>query len=90
MRPQVVGFPLTLGNAREESLPALVPPERAAVPMNFDKAVVSFPNGDVRRLDPPEFFAIPLGERIELMVASRIRFEKDNRVIPPLEAMKKT
>jgi hypothetical protein len=57
--------------------------------MNFDKAIVSFPNGDVRRLDPPEFFAIPLGERIELMVASRIRFEKNNQLISPLEAMKK-
>jgi hypothetical protein len=57
--------------------------------MNFDKAIVSFPNGDVRRLDPPEFFAIPLGERIELMVASRIRFEKDHQVISPLDAMKK-
>jgi hypothetical protein len=57
--------------------------------MNFDKAIVSFPNGDVRRLDPPEFFAIPLGERIELMVASRIRFEKNNQVISPLDAMKK-
>jgi len=57
--------------------------------MNFDKAVVSFPNGDVRRLDPPDFFAIPLGERIELMVASRIKFEKDNHVISPLDALKK-
>jgi hypothetical protein len=57
--------------------------------MNFDKAVISFPNGDVRRLDPPEFFAIPLGERIQLMVASRIRFEKDNQAISPLDALKK-
>jgi hypothetical protein len=57
--------------------------------MNFDKAVVSFPNGDVRRFDPPDFFAIPLGERIELMVASRIRFEKDNQIISPLDALKK-
>ena len=57
--------------------------------MNFDKAVVSFPNGDVRRLDPPDFFAIPLGERIELMVASRIKFEKDNQPISPLDALKK-
>ena len=57
--------------------------------MNFDKAIVSFPNGDVRRLDPPEFFALLLGERIELMVASRIRFEKNNQLISPIEAMKK-
>ena len=57
--------------------------------MNFDKAVVTFPNGDVRRLDPPDFFAIPLGERIELMVASRIKFEKDNHPISPLDALKK-
>lgn len=57
--------------------------------MNFDTAVVTFPNGDVRRLDPPQFYAIPLGERIELMVASRIKFEKDNQPISPLDALKK-
>lgn len=57
--------------------------------MNFDTAVVTSPDGNVRRLNPAEFFAIPLGERIELMVASRIKFEKDKQVISPLEAMKK-
>jgi len=57
--------------------------------MNFDTAVVTSLDGSVRRLTPPEFFAIPLGERIELMVASRIKFEKDRQVISPLDAMKK-
>ena len=57
--------------------------------MNFDKAIVSFPNGEVRRLDPPEFYAIPLGDRIEMMVAKRIRFEKNNQMISPLDALKK-
>ena len=57
--------------------------------MNFDTAVVMAPDGNVRRLSPPEFFAIPLGERIELMVASRIRFEKNNQIISPLDALKK-
>ena len=57
--------------------------------MNFDTAVVTSADGQVRRLTPAEFFAIPLGDRIEMMVASRLKFEKDKQVISPLEAMKK-
>ncbi len=57
--------------------------------MNFDIAVVTAPDGNVRRLNPAEFFAIPLGERVELMVASRIKFEKDRQVISPLDALKR-
>ena len=57
--------------------------------MNFDIAVVTFPDGSVRRLTPEEFYAIPLGERIEMMVASRIKFEKDRQLVSPLEALKK-
>lgn len=55
--------------------------------MNFDTAIVTSPDGNVRRLNPADFLAIPLGERIELMVASRIKFEKDKQIISPLDAM---
>jgi hypothetical protein len=57
--------------------------------MNFDTAIVTSPDGNVRRLNPADFLAIPLGERIELMVTSRIKFEKDKQIISPLDAMKK-
>ena len=57
--------------------------------MNFDTAIITAPDGTVRRLDQAAFLAIPLGERIEMMVARRIKFEKDNQVISPLDAMKK-
>jgi hypothetical protein len=57
--------------------------------MNFDTAIVTSLDGNVRRLNPVDFYAIPLGERIELMVASRIKFEKDRQVISPLDALKK-
>ena len=57
--------------------------------MNFDTAIVTSPDGQVRRMNPTDFYAIPLGERIELMVASRIKFEKDKQVISPLEALKR-
>ena len=57
--------------------------------MNFDTAIVMSADGQVRRLNPADFYAIPLGERIELMVASRIKFEKDKQVISPLDALKK-
>jgi hypothetical protein len=57
--------------------------------MNFDRAIVSFPDGRVKHLTPVEFYAIPLGERIELLTSGRIRFERDNKQISPLDALKK-
>jgi hypothetical protein len=57
--------------------------------MNFDVATISYPDGRVARLPPTEFYALPLGERIELLTASRIKFEKNNERISPLDALKK-
>lgn len=58
--------------------------------MNFDLATISYPDGRVARLPPQEFVALPLGERIQLLTAGRIKFEKDRLPISPLEAMKST
>lgn len=57
--------------------------------MNFDVATIRFPDGRVARLSPGEFYAIPLGERIELLTSSRIKFERGQQPISPLEALKK-
>ena len=57
--------------------------------MNFDVATISYPDGRVAKLPPAEFYAIPLGERIQLLTASRIKFEKDHQLISPLDALKK-
>ena len=57
--------------------------------MYFDLATVTYPDGRVAKLTPPEFYAIPLGERIQLLTASRIRFEKNNQPMSPLLALKK-
>jgi hypothetical protein len=57
--------------------------------MNFDVATITYPDGRVARLPPPDFYALPLGERIELLTASRIKFERDHQVISPLDALKK-
>jgi hypothetical protein len=57
--------------------------------MNFDVATIQFPDGSVRRLSPAEFYAIPLGERIQLLTGSRIKFEREKQIISPLEALKK-
>lgn len=57
--------------------------------MGFDLATISYPDGRVAKLPPSEFFAIPLGERIELLTASRIKFEKDSQLISPLDAVRK-
>ena len=57
--------------------------------MNFDRATISYPDGRVAQLTPAEFYALPLGERIELLTRGRMKFEKDQQPISPLEALKK-
>jgi hypothetical protein len=57
--------------------------------MNFERAKVHYPDGRIVVLTPQEFYAIPLGERIELLTGGRLRFEKDNRPISPIDALKR-
>jgi hypothetical protein len=57
--------------------------------MNFDLATINFPDGRVAKVTPAEFYAIPLGERIELLTSSKIKFERGQQPISPLEALKK-
>ena len=57
--------------------------------MNFDWATINYPDGRVSKVTPPEFYSIPLGERIELLTTSRIKFEKNNEKISPLDALRK-
>ena len=57
--------------------------------MNFDLATISYPDGRIAKVTPAEFYAIPLGERIELLTASRIKFEKDKQPMSPLLALKR-
>ncbi len=57
--------------------------------MNFDLATITYPDGRIAKVTPPEFYAIPLGERIQLLTASRIKFEKDRQPMSPLLALKK-
>lgn len=57
--------------------------------MNFDVATIHYPDGRVAQLSPAEFYALPLGERIELLTGGRMKFVKDKQPISPLEALKK-
>ena len=57
--------------------------------MNFDWATISYPDGRIAKVTPTEFYAIPLGERIQLLTGSRIKFEKNNQLISPLDALRK-
>jgi hypothetical protein len=57
--------------------------------MNFDRVTISYPDGRIAQLTPTEFYALPLGERIELLTGGRMKFEKDKQPISPLEALKK-
>ncbi|HEX6641395.1 MAG TPA: hypothetical protein VF215_09800 [Thermoanaerobaculia bacterium] len=57
--------------------------------MNFDRATISYPDGRIAQLTPAEFYALPLGERIEMLTQGRMKFEKDRQPVSPLEALKK-
>jgi hypothetical protein len=57
--------------------------------MNFDRATISYPDGRIAQVTPAEFYAIPLGQRIELLTHGHMKFERDKQVISPLEALKK-
>ncbi|MFL6244429.1 MAG: hypothetical protein ACJ74H_00265 [Thermoanaerobaculia bacterium] len=57
--------------------------------MNFDRATITYPDGRVAQLTPAEFYALPLGERIELLTGGRMKFEKDKMPVSPLEALRK-
>jgi len=57
--------------------------------MNFDKAVIRNADGSEQVLSPVEFAAMPLGDRINLMTASRIKFFKNGEPISPLEAVRR-
>lgn len=57
--------------------------------MNFDLATINYPDGRIAKLPPSEFYALPLGERIELLTASRIKFERNSQPISPLDALRK-
>jgi hypothetical protein len=57
--------------------------------MNFDRATITYPDGRVAQLTPAEFYALPLGERIELLTGGRMKFEKNNAPVSPLEALRK-
>jgi hypothetical protein len=57
--------------------------------MSFDRATVRYPDGRVSVLTPPEFYAIPLGERIELLTGGRLKFEDNSKPVTALEALKK-
>jgi hypothetical protein len=58
--------------------------------MNFEVAVVKMPDGTERKLNSAEFIAIPLGERIQLLTASKIKFYRGGEQISPLDAIKRT
>ena len=58
--------------------------------MNFDRATITYPDGRIANVTPGEFYAIPLGERIQLLTGSRIKFLKGNVQISPMDALKKS
>jgi len=57
--------------------------------MNFDRALVTYPDGRSASITPDEFYAIPLAERIQLLTTKCLKFEKDNQPIAPFDALRK-
>ena len=57
--------------------------------MNFDLAIVHYPDGRVVRVSQGDFYAIPLSDRIQLLTGGRIKFERDHQAITAMDALKK-
>jgi hypothetical protein len=58
--------------------------------MNFEFAVVKTPDGVERKLTVAEFMAVPLGDRIQLMTGSKIKFYRGGEQISPVDAVRRT
>ncbi|HWS72650.1 MAG TPA: hypothetical protein VN605_11075 [Thermoanaerobaculia bacterium] len=58
--------------------------------MNFEIAVLKMPDGSERKLTTVEFMAMPLGERIQLLTGSKIKFYRKGEQISPIEAIRRT
>lgn len=58
--------------------------------MNFDFAIVKMPDGAERKLTVAEFMAVPLGDRIQLMTGSKVKFFRDGAQISPVDAVRRT
>jgi len=58
--------------------------------MNFDRVLVTYPDGRLAELKPDDFYTIPLGERINLLTSKCLKFEKDQKQISPFDALKKS
>lgn len=58
--------------------------------MSFDRALITYPDGRSATLTEPEFYALPLADRITLLTTKCLKFEKDKKPISPLDALKKS
>jgi hypothetical protein len=58
--------------------------------MNFDKVMIKAADGQEKSVTAADFLKIPLGERIELMTTSRVKFFRDGQQIPALDAVRRT
>ncbi len=54
----------------------------------FDRVEIVGDDGEVRKLDRSEFAAMPMPERIQLLLAGNVRFFKGDDPVPATMAMK--
>ena len=54
----------------------------------FDKVILEKPGESPRQMTPEEFRAIPLSDRVSLLVQGSFKFFKDGQPVSALEAMK--
>jgi len=55
---------------------------------NFDEVVIERPDGTTQRMTQPEFFKLPLMERVKMLCDLKPRFFRGGRPVPSSEAMK--
>jgi hypothetical protein len=54
----------------------------------FDRAITTEENGQVKEIDRDTYRAMPLKNRVRLLVEGRVRFYVGDREVPASEALK--
>ena len=54
----------------------------------FDKVIMESPEGGTKELTQDQFRAIPIAQRVDLLVKGKFKFFKDGQAVTPMEALK--
>lgn len=95
MKSAIQSFTRAIGAATGavEPAPAAAPPTPPPAPSatageGFDRIRIPASDGSARELTKAEFEALPLGERVRLLMGGKLQFFREGKPVPAREALK--